>query len=195
MRIFSVLLVLITGALPQEKPLLAPATQKIASPDFKSPLGQDWKVVHGTWEPREGVLSIAELPENKHVAVLWHEVGLQGARIECDVRLNGSPAFLVGCDGQKHVGRVVVKRNGLDIAEDSVAPSRVIATLNTPVSADEWHHLVVEWSGDEMAAALDGKVLKAKHEYLSNPKVRSWFAVAGKTAEMRKLVIQKTESK
>jgi hypothetical protein len=195
MRILCVLFLLTNLALAEDKPLLAPATEKIASPDLKSALGQDWKIVHGTWVPKDGILSIEELPENKHVAVLWHEVGLNGARIECDFRLNGSPAFLVGCDGQKHVGRVVVKKNGIDIAEDSVAPSHVIASLNMPVKADEWHHLVVEWSGDEMAASMDGKELKAKHAYLANPKVRSWFAVAGKTAEVKNLVVQKTQAK
>ncbi len=39
-----------------------------------------------------------------------------------------------------------------------------------------------------MAANLDGKALRAQHEFLATPKARSWLA-AGKTTKVRNLKI------
>ncbi len=116
----------------------------IATPDFTAPLDATWSIAHGRWTPKDGVLTVVNLPENKHVPVLHHNVGLDSAVIECDFRLDGPGSFLVGCDAKKHVGRVVVTADGISIAEDSVKPSHTIATLKIPVKLGEWHHLRVE---------------------------------------------------
>lgn len=168
----------------------------LASPSFTEPLDGTWSVAKGKWTPHEGVLEVVELPEDKHVPVLHHKVGLQSATIECDFRFDGPGSFLVGCDGGKHVGRVVINAASMAIAEDSVKPSHAIATLKTPVKQGEWHHLRVEWEGDRMAANLDGQSLNAQHPYLGTPKSQSWLAV-GKAAKVRNLKIsgEKTSAK
>ncbi|HSH93858.1 MAG TPA: hypothetical protein VK968_06915 [Roseimicrobium sp.] len=166
-----------------DKPLPA-----VAAPTFKEPLDSKWSVAKGKWTPADGVLDVVEIPEDKHVPVLHHKAGLQSAVIECDFRFDGPGSFLIGCDGAKHVGRVVVSQTALSIAEDSVAPSHTIAKLDMPVKQGEWHHIRVEWKGDEMAARLDGKELRAKHEYLAKAKAQSWLAVA-KAAKVRNLTI------
>jgi len=120
--------------------------------------------------------------------VLHHKVGLKNAVIECEFRFDGPGSFLIGCDSDKHVGRVVINGTGISIAEDSVKPSHTIAKLQTPVKQGEWHRLRVEWQGDRMAANLDGKELRAQHEFLATPKARSWLA-AGKTTKVRNLKI------
>jgi hypothetical protein len=170
----------------------------IAAPSFEEPLDSSFSVANGSWTPAKGILTAVELPADKHVAVLHHNVGLSSAVIELEFKLDGSPAFLVGCDGKKgHVGRVVVKPTGVDIAEDSAKPSHVIATLKTPVASGQWHQLRVEWKQDEMIATLDGQTVSAKHEYLATPKARSWLAVPKTKTEIQKLTIrgEKTESK
>src|ERR1700736_6246525 len=96
----------------------------IVAPTFEEPLDSSFSVAKGSWTPSDGILTAAEIPADKHVAVLHHNVGLRSAAIECEFRLDGSPQFLVGCDGKKgHVGRVVIKATGVDIAEYSVKPS------------------------------------------------------------------------
>ena len=160
----------------------------LAKPDFNAPLDAAWSVAKGRWTPANGVLEVVEIPEDKHVPVLHHQVGLAAAIIECEFRFDGPGTFLVGCDGTKHVGRVVVTAGGLSIAEDSVKPSHAIATIKLPVKQGEWHHLRVEWQGDRMAARLDGQELQARHEFLATPKSRSWLAV-GKAAKVRNLSI------
>lgn len=181
----------VSSAIAQEsKPLLVEKVlPPVAAPSFDAPLDASWSIAHGRWTPKAGILDVVELPENKHVPVLHHNVGLQAAVIECDFRFDGPGSFLVGCDGGKHVGRVVITAAGMSIAEDSIKPSHTIATLKTPVKEGEWYHLRVEWVGDRMAASLNGQELQAQHPYLATAKSRSWLAVS-KAAKVRHLQIR-----
>ncbi len=186
---FAWVLVAVPGRAADDGPLInTGALPVVAAPGFRLSLDATWSVAHGSWTPKDGVLHAVELPENKHAAVLHHRVGLQSATIECDFRFDGQGTFLIGCDGTKHVGRVVVRAGGMDIAEDSVKPSHVLASLKRPVTAGTWHHLRVEWRDDLMSARLDGRNLHARHDYLRTPKTRSWLAVA-KEVKIRDLKI------
>ena len=168
----------------------------LASPDFNGPLDASFSVAKGKWTPEGGVLSVLDLPEQKHIPVLHHKVGLSAAAIEVEFFIEKAGSFLVGCDSDKHVGRVVINAAGLSIAEDSVKPSHTIAKLPMQVKPGEWHHLRVEWKGDQMAANLDGRELKAGHAFLATPKARSWLA-AGPAVKVRNLKIsgEKTTAK
>lgn len=160
----------------------------LATPDFKGPLDATFSIAKGKWTPEDGVLSVLDLPEQKHIPVLHHKVGLASATIEVEFLIEGPGSFLVGCDSDKHVGRVVVVGGALSIAEDSVKPSHTIAKLPMTVKPNEWHKLRVEWQGDQMAANLDGQELKAQHAFLATPKRQSWLA-AGKSVKVRNLKI------
>lgn len=186
----SLALTLTSAVLAQEtKPLLHDHVLPVlATPDFKTPLDSSFSIAKGKWTPQDGILSVLDLPEQKHIPVLHHKVGLASATIEVEFLIEGPGSFLVGCDSSKHVGRVVVGAAGLSIAEDSVAPSHTIAKLPMTVKPNEWHKLRVEWQGDQMAANLDGQELKAQHPYFATPKARSWLA-AGKSVKVRNLKI------
>lgn len=171
------------------KPLLHDhALPVLATPDFKAPLDATFSIAKGKWTPEGGVLSVLDLPEQKHIPVLHHKAGLASATIEVEFLLEGPGTFLVGCDSSKHIGRVVVTGTALSIAEDTVAPSHTIAKLPLEVKPNEWHKLRVEWQGDQMAANLDGKELRAQHPFFATPKSRSWLA-AGKSVKVRNLKI------
>lgn len=172
-----------------DKPLLHErALPAVAAPSFAEPLAAPFTTVKGKWIPKDGVLSIVDIPAEKHIPVLHHEVGLASAVINVEFRFDGTGSFLVGCDSDKHVGRVVINAKGLSIAEDSVKPSHTIAALPLAVKPGEWHQLRVEWKGDQMAARLDGKELRAQHAFLATAKARSWLA-ATQTVEVRNLKI------
>jgi len=172
-----------------EKPLLnSKPLPLVAAPDFKSPLALPFSTAKGKWIPKDGVLTIEDIPAEKHIPVLHHKVGLASAVIEVEFRFDGGGSFLVGCDSDKHVGRVVINATGMSIAEDSVKPSHTIAKLPLTVKSGEWHRLRVEWKGDQIAARLDGKELQAQHKFLATTKARSWLA-AGKTVTVRNLKI------
>ena len=160
-----------------DKPLLnETALPVIAAPSFVEPLVAPFATAKGQWIPANGVLSVVDIPAEKHIPVLHHKVGLASAVIELEFRLDGAGSFLVGCDSDKHVGRVVINAKGLSIAEDSVKPSHTIAQLPLVVKQGEWHKLRVEWKGDQMAARLGSSELRAKHDYFAQAKMRSWLA-------------------
>ena len=92
----------------------------VAQPDLKQPLGPEWNSPYGSWDVKDGELIIAEHPEDKHAAVLWHQVALQSAIIECEIQFEGGSGFLIGCDApNRHVGRLVVTAKNAKLAEDS----------------------------------------------------------------------------
>lgn len=186
----SLFLTISSAALAQEtKPLLHDHVLPVlATPDFKTPLDSSFSIGKGQWTPQDGVLNVLDLPEQKHIPVLHHKVGLASATIEVEFLIEGPGSFLVGCDSNKHVGRVVVVGGGLSIAEDSVKPSHTIAKLPMTVKSGEWHKLRVEWQGDQMAANLDGQELRAQHAFFATPKAQSWLA-AGKSVKVRNLKI------
>lgn len=175
-------------------PLLAQDLPVLAAPDFKSPLDASWKIAHGTYEPKDGVLVCAEKPENKHVAVLWHQVGWNTGVIECEFRLDGSKSFIIGCDGNtpgglKHVGRFSLSPKQISIAEDSVKPSHILVKQAVDLKSGVWHKLRLEWKGDQISVQLNDQTLQAQNAFLAMPKTRSWIAVGGQTASIRALKI------
>ena len=190
-RTASVLLALVafSSFAQAQQPLLHDhALPVLAEPDFKGPLDSSFSIAKGKWTPADGILSVLDLPEQKHIPVLHHKVGLASATIDVEFLTEGAGSFLVGCDSDKHIGRVVINPAGISIAEDSVKPSHTIATVPMPVKPNEWHRLHVEWQGDQMAANLDGKELRAQHPFLATVKARSWLA-AGKSVKIRNLKI------
>jgi hypothetical protein len=187
MKLLLLLACLVTPLLAEELPVLA-------APDFKSPLDATWKIAHGMYEPKEGVLVCAEKAENKHVAVLWHQVGWNTGLIECEFRLDGSKILIIGCDGEgqkglTHIGRFVISPKQISIAEDSVKPSHTIAKLSADLKSGVWHKMRLEWKGDQIAIQINELVLQAQHPFLATPKTRSWIAVGGQTASIRVLKI------
>ena len=171
------------------KPLLNDSVLPvIAAPSFAEPLVAPFVTAKGQWIPVDGVLSVVDIPAEKHIPVLHHKVGLASAVIELEFRLDGPGSLLVGCDSDKHIGRVVINAKGLSIAEDSVKPSHTIAQTPLAVKQGEWHKLRVEWKGDQMAVRLDGVELRGQHPYLAKVKARSWLA-ASQTVKVRSLKI------
>ncbi|HEY2572830.1 MAG TPA: hypothetical protein VGH65_02135, partial [Verrucomicrobiaceae bacterium] len=70
--------------------------KRIAEPDFKSMPAAPWVVAKGTWTAADGVLTAVEKKEEKHSAVLWHQVGPESAVIECEFQFDGSNNFIIG---------------------------------------------------------------------------------------------------
>jgi len=187
----TVLLLALNLAAPAyaDKPLLlAESPALVAEPDFKSPLDESFRISKGEWTPLDGEITVVNLPEEKHIPVLHHQVGLESAVIELEFQFTGPGSILVGCDSDKHIGRVVINAAGMSIAEDSVKPSHTIETLKVEAKPGKWHKLRVEWTGDKMAASLNGKELSAQHPYLATAKSRSWLA-AGDGVKIRNLRI------
>ncbi len=177
--------------------LLQPGERVITRPELRQSVGPEWSVGKGKWESSEGVLKVTDIPEEHHIPVLHLATGPASLIWECEFRFNAGKSFLVGCDAQKHVGRVVISPKNFKICEDSTevkgkSPSHTLSETAVDLKSDEWHKLRVESVGDRMAARLDGVELKAEHPYLATPKMRWWFA-AGDSVQIRNVRV--TEGK
>jgi hypothetical protein len=174
--------------------LLAQELTPIASPDLKSPLPSEWVMRQGTWEIKDGVLIASEIPEQKHAAVLWHEVALQTGVVECEFLFDGARGFLLGCDGGKHIGRITINSTEIRLIDDSTevkgkSPGTILASAKTEVKPGEWHKLRFEWSGERMAAKLDDAQVEASNVNLGVKKSRWWIAVSGATVKIRNVTV------
>lgn len=176
------------------KPMLVQAGKVISAPDFKQPLGPEWSVAKGTWEPKDGVLTVTDIPDQHHVPVLHLKTGPTSLVWECEFRLNSGKIFYVGCDGAKHIGRIVIMPKSIKVCEDSTenkatkTPSHTLAEKPVDLKDGEWQKLRVEYTGDQMTARLNDVEVKGQDEHLAAPKVQWWFA-AGNTAEVRNVKI------
>jgi hypothetical protein len=192
MKRFLLALLLPIWCFAGDTPLLVSPGKVISQPSLREPLGKEWSVAKGKWEPQEGVLTATEIPEEHHVAVLHLATGPASLIVECDFRFSGGKVFLVGCDGNKHVGRLIITPKSARLAEDSTevkgkTPSHVLTEATVDLKPGEWQHLRVEYAGDQMAARLGNFELRAQHPYLATPKVRWWFAAGGATIDLRNI--------
>ena len=194
MKLAALFLCLALSALGAEAPLLVKPGAVISAPDLKQPLGPEWSVAKGRWEPADGVLKGSELPDEHHAAVLHLKTGPAPLVFECEFRMNTAKVFYIGCDGNGHVGRLIVVPKKVRLAQDSPDNPRDANGKGTSVTLseaaldlkpDDWQKVRVEFTGDRLAALLNGAKLEAQHPYLATPKVRWWLAVGGGSAEIR----------
>ena len=171
----------------------------IAQPDFKSPLPAEWLVKHGTWDIKEGVMTIAELPQNKHAAVLWHQVPLQSGAVDCELMFDGGKVFILGCDGDSHIGRVTITPKSFVIMDDSTAvkgksPGTKLADAKLDLKPGQWYPLHYEWSGNRMAAKIGDSSIEGSNDNLGKKKSRWWFAVSGQSVKVRNVKVTGSKS-
>ena len=167
----------------------------IAQPDLKSPLPAEFSVQKGTWEVKDGVLIANELPAEKHAAVLWHKVPLQSGAVDCEFQFDGGKVFILGCDGDRHIGRVTVAPGAMRITDDSTevkgkSAATKLAEGKLALKAGEWYALHYEWSGNRMAAKIGDVSIEATNDNLGKKKARWWFASSGQSVKIRNIKVQ-----
>ena len=189
MKTLALLLVMVAAATTvwaeDAKPLLVQPRKIIAQPDLQQPLGAGWSIRKGTWDVKGGELVAAEVPADKHSAVLWQQVGLQSAVIECEFQFAGGKVFIIGCDSEKkHVGRLTITPKVAKLSEDASEvkgqhPGTMLGQAALDLQPGCWYAVRLEWKGNQMAARVAGKELQGEHPSLATPKARWWFAVGG----------------
>lgn len=166
----------------------------VLAPDLQSPLSEHWQVRHGLWEVKSGVMTASELPENKHAAVLWYVSAMQSGAVECEVQFAGAKTFILGCDGDRHIGRVVIQPKLLRLIDDSTevkgkSPGTELASAGVDTQPEQWVRLRYEWDGQRMLADFGGARVEATHENLGKAKTRWWMAVGGASVKVRNLKV------
>jgi hypothetical protein len=180
-------------------PILVKAGKPITQPDLKAPLGPEWSVGKGKWEPKDGVIVGNEIPEEHHAAVLHLKTGPTSLVFEAEFKMDTAKVFYIGCDSTKHVGRLVVVPKSAKLAEDSgevkgKTPSNTLAETAVDIKPDEWVPVRVEYTGDQIVARVGADhELKAQNPYLATPKVRWWIAAGGGQIEVRNIRVSEGE--
>lgn len=204
MKLTSLLLVGAISAFAADAPLLVQPGKIISAPDLKSPLGTEWSVAKGKWEPADGVLTATEIPAEHHSAVLHLVTGPTPLVFECEFRFGSAKVFYIGCDANGHVGRLVVVPKSAKLAQDSPdnpvgangkKTSQTITEAKVDLKPDDWQKVRVEFTGDQLAARLNDTELKAQHPYLATPKKRWWFAAGGGAAQIRHVRVSEGKAK
>ena len=178
----------------EAKPTLVQPGKLIAEPDLKGPLPEEWAVQKGIWDIKDGELVVTDIPEQHHGPVLWHKVSLASGIVECEFKFDGAGAFILGCDGAKHIGRVSIVKKSFRVQEDSSEikgkqPGATLAEAPLDLKTGEWYKLRYEWTGDKMAATLQGKTIQGSHPTLSQKRSCWWFASSGSKLEIRNVKV------
>ncbi|MBN9518154.1 hypothetical protein J0H58_06500 [bacterium] len=204
---------LVLAALPADAqdplaPAGVPATKMLVpgkalvSDDLAAPLGKEWKVAKGKWEVSGGAVRVAELPADMHGAVARRDVALRSAVIEYGFKLDGAKVTTLSVNGPKgHVCRVLVRPTGLTVQKDDQDGKKgddkavPLATVTTPVTAGEWHTLVVELRGADLLATLDGRhTAFGSHPAIDAARTNLGLTVAGESASFRRLRVWEAEA-
>ncbi|MDB6140397.1 MAG: hypothetical protein JWO94_3469 [Verrucomicrobiaceae bacterium] len=195
MKLLALALLITSATFAEEThPSLVQPGKLIAEPDLKSPLPADWAVQKGTWEVKDGEMTAIELKEQKHSAVIWHKVSLGSAIVECEFKFDGASGILLGCDGNKHIGRLVITKKTMKITEDSteikgVHSGATLGEAPLDLKVGEWYKVRYEWAGDKMAATIGDKTIEGAHPTFAQKRSHWWIAVGGEKMEIRNLKV------
>ena len=135
----------------------------LLSDDFPGQaLSAEWKHPKGTWTVADGVLKGVELADDKHAAVVRHELKAHDLVAQFSFKFDGGKqtAFSVN-DVKGHVCRVQITPTGFGLMRDkpsktSDEKAAVLDRVSTPIKSGEWHTMVVEIRSKEMVASVDG---------------------------------------
>src|SRR5581483_9419555 len=160
--------------------------------DLTHPLGHEWRAAKGRWEVVDGAIRGTEQKADMHAAVIRHALPFRDAVIQYSFKLDGARAISLSINKAKgHLCRVRIDANGFTVQKDKADKTAadkpvVFETRKVPVKPGVWHTLVVELSGKEMLACLDGEhVTFGAHDALDAAKANLGLTVAGESASYK----------
>ncbi len=179
---------------PEAATLMTERGKLLYSNELTQPLSKDWRAAKGKWEIVDGTLKAAELKADKHGAVARHELPVQNAIIQYSFKLDGARQTSLSInDAKGHCCRVVITPTGFAVRKDShdhnVADKAIeLDKRSLPLVPGEWHTLVLELSGKEIVASIDGRaVALGAHESIDVKKANFGLTVAGESVAFKNL--------
>jgi hypothetical protein len=180
-----------------QPPFFCEKAKEVVSDDFASgTLSKDWKVAKGKWEIKDGAVRGDELADQKHAAVLRHELAIHNLVAEFSFRFDGGKGLSFGLnDKAGHVCRAKIMPTLLQVTKDrpndkSPEKAAVIDTQILDLKAGEWHTAVVEVGGKTIVATIDGKVVAfGSHDGIDVDKTVFAFPVVGEGVSLKAIHI------
>lgn len=156
--------------------------------------GKAWRVQKGTWDASDGALVGTEVKAENHGAVMRHAQKFRNGVIQYSFKLDGAKSTTLSLNTAKaHLSRVIITPTILRVQKDDSdhdGPDKAVILQNAKVTIapGEWHTLVVELSGNEMLARLDGKhVVFGANDALDVDKANLGLTVAGASVAFKDL--------
>lgn len=198
---FTALLSMATSAEPSKsesevESLMCERGKLLLSDDFDKPLGKAWKMAKGKWDVANGAIQGSELKSDMHGAVIRSNLPFHNAVIQYSFKLQGAKttSFSIN-DAKGHNSRVSVTAAGFtarkdDHDHDGPDKAVVLEAIKTPISAGEWHTLIIEIQGAEFLARLDGKhIAYGSHDAINVDKTNIGLTVGGESVSFKNLRI------
>lgn len=178
-------------------PLFCEKGKQLLSDDFASgTLGKDWKAAKGKWEVKDGAVRGDEVAEEKHAAVLRHELEVRNLIAEFSFRFDGGKGLSLGLnDKSGHVCRAKIMPTLLQITKDrpndkSPEKTAVLDTQILDLKPGQWHTAIVEVGGKMIVASIDGKVVAfGSHDGIDVDKTVLAFPVVGQGISLKAIHI------
>lgn len=178
------------------QPLMCERGKVLLSEDFASgTLGKDWQIAKGKYEIVDGALKGTELAADKHPGVLGHAIKARNLIVQFAFKFEGGKSTAMSLNStQGHVCRAAITPTGFTVNKDSRDKNKtdkaaVLGTHPIAIKPGEWHTLLVEISGSEMVAQLDGAehVAFGAHEGLDVDKASLRLPVSGESICIKNL--------
>lgn len=153
----------------------------------------------GRWEVKYGCFTGAENPAVHHPATASYGFDFKDVIIQCEVRMNDVPL-----DGRKfrylnvrttdtkdYVCSIILSQAGFRIQKDDndhdgSDKAVPLAEKKMPLKLNEWHKVLFEIRGNEMAGSVDGQSLTGSHPLIASEKHSVMF-VMGVEGSVRNL--------
>jgi hypothetical protein len=174
-------------------PLFCVKGKQLAADDFASgKLSTAWRVAKGKWEIKDGAVRGIELADEKHAAVLRHDLPVHNLVAEFSFRFDGGKGFSFGLNSSTgHVCRAKIMPTLLQVTRDkpnekSTEKTAVLDTQILEIKPGEWHTALIEVGGKTIVATIDGKIVAfGSHDAIDVDKTIFSFPVIGESVSFK----------
>ena len=178
------------------KPMLAIPGKVVFESQLDTPLPAPWKAAKGKWENVNGALRGAELPEDKHGAVLRMAGTVPDFVIDYEFMFDGARTTSLSINAVKdHMARINITPSSVTVRRDDndhEGPDKAVTFAVFPAKFEPgtWHKVRMEMVGDTLLGQVDDLIAWGSDPLFATPKASPGFTCGGESIHLRNLVIR-----
>ena len=179
-----------------ETPMLAIPGAMIYESKLDATPAAPWKVAKGKWEGVEGAVKGAELPEDKHGAVMRLPNQLKDFTVEYEFKFEGARTTSLSINAVKdHMARISITPTTVTFQKDDNdhdGPDKavVFARLKADIQPGTWHKVRLDMVGDQMYGQVDEVAAAGSDPLFKTTKAAPGFTVGRQSVSFRNLTIR-----
>ena len=154
-----------------------------------------WRTAKGEWTHVDGAWRGAEIPAEKHGAVVRRNITFSDVVIEFDFRLDGAKGISFSINDPKgHNSRLTIRPTGFVVTKDDhdhAGPDEraVLGTVDAPFEPGRWYHARLEQRGPKFTVQVGDHAAGGQHPDIAQEKSNIGLTVSGKHAAFRRLKV------